>query len=163
MDLFDKDLQELVAKGKTQGYLTYDEVTRYLPDEAMNPEKLDNLLMALDEQGINLVNEAPETEFLDVFPGGLRRPGSPSGPVDDGPEGGIAEAALRLAPDEVAKWSNDPDPPLPQPDGRDPALVAGGRDRPGQEDRGHPQAVPPHRAGLQPGYAEHGEHPYQGP
>ncbi len=108
MDLFDKDLQELVAKGKTQGYLTYDEVTRYLPDEAMNPEKLDNLLLALDERDINLVNEAPETEYLDIFPGGLHRPTLPSGAMDGVPEGGTAETALRLAPDEVAKWSNDP-------------------------------------------------------
>ncbi|HWB00012.1 MAG TPA: RNA polymerase sigma factor region1.1 domain-containing protein, partial [Pirellulales bacterium] len=45
MDLADKDLQELVATGKTQGYLTYDQVNDYLPDEAVNPDKLDNLLM----------------------------------------------------------------------------------------------------------------------
>jgi RNA polymerase primary sigma factor len=108
VDLFDKDLQELVAKGKTQGYLTYDEVTCYLPDEAVNPEKIDNLLLALDERGITLVDEAPETEFLDIFPGGLHRSKLQSGGNDDVPEGGIAEAALRLAPDEVAKWSNDP-------------------------------------------------------
>jgi len=54
-----KDLDELVAKGKTQGYLTYDQVNDYLPDEAVNPEKLDSLLIALDELGIELVNEAP--------------------------------------------------------------------------------------------------------
>ena len=65
MDHFDKELQELVVKGKSQGYLTYDEVTRYLPDEAMDPEKLDNLLVALDEQGITLVNEAQAEAFAE--------------------------------------------------------------------------------------------------
>ena len=59
VDHCDKDLDELVAKGKTQGYLTYDEVNDYLPDEAVNPEKLDNLLMALDEAGIELVTDPP--------------------------------------------------------------------------------------------------------
>ena len=59
MDQMDKDLQDLVATGKDQGYLTYDQVNDYLPDEAVNPEKLDNLLMALEDQGIELVNEVP--------------------------------------------------------------------------------------------------------
>jgi len=62
MDHCDMELSELVAKGKAQGYLTYDEVNDYLPDEAVDPEKLDSLLVALDEMGIELVTEAPETE-----------------------------------------------------------------------------------------------------
>ena len=53
MDSMDKDLSALVSQGKSQGYLTYDQVNAYLPDEAVNPEKLDNLLMALEEMGID--------------------------------------------------------------------------------------------------------------
>ena len=59
MDRSVADLNELVAQGKLQGYLTYDQVNAYLPDEAVNPEKLDNLLMALDEAGIELLNDPP--------------------------------------------------------------------------------------------------------
>jgi RNA polymerase primary sigma factor len=59
VDHSNKDLDELVSKGKTQGYLTYDQVNDYLPDEAVNPEKLDSLLIALDELGIELCNEPP--------------------------------------------------------------------------------------------------------
>ena len=59
VDHSDKDLKELVAVGKSLGYLTYDQVNAYLPDEAANPEKLDNLLVALEEQGIHLVDEPP--------------------------------------------------------------------------------------------------------
>ena len=60
VDHSDKDLNELVATGKAQGYLTYDQVNAYLPDEAVSPEKLDNLLIALDEMGIQLVEEPIE-------------------------------------------------------------------------------------------------------
>ncbi len=62
MDNPTQGLQELVDKGKSQGYLTYDEVNNYLPDEDINPDKLDNLLIALDEIGIELVDEAPTKE-----------------------------------------------------------------------------------------------------
>jgi len=62
VDHCQKDLQVLVATGKTQGFLTYDQVNEYLPDQAVNPEKLDSLLVALDEIGIELVDEAPGVE-----------------------------------------------------------------------------------------------------
>jgi len=58
-------LQDLIEKGKAQGYLTYDEVNSYLPDEDVSPEKLDELLIALDERGIELLDEAPKEEFED--------------------------------------------------------------------------------------------------
>jgi RNA polymerase primary sigma factor len=66
VDHCDLDLQELVATGKAQGYLTYDQVNDYLPDEAVTPEKLDNLLIALEELGIELVTEAPEPDVADA-------------------------------------------------------------------------------------------------
>jgi len=65
VDLFEKELQELIARGKAQGYLTYDEVNAYLPDDEVDPYRLDNLLITLEEQGIDLVQEAPEAEFYD--------------------------------------------------------------------------------------------------
>ncbi|MCA9148672.1 MAG: sigma-70 family RNA polymerase sigma factor [Planctomycetales bacterium] len=59
MAYLDTDLDAILVKGRAQGYLTYDEVNAYLPDEDVNPAKLDNLLVALDERGIKLVNKAP--------------------------------------------------------------------------------------------------------
>jgi RNA polymerase primary sigma factor len=64
---FDKELRDLIATGKSQGYLTYDEVNRYLPDEGIHPEKLDNLLIALEEKGIELVDQAPAKTSDDDF------------------------------------------------------------------------------------------------
>ena len=68
MTYLDTDLKEIISKGREQGYLTYDEVNQYLPDEDVNPEKLDNLLFALDEKKIKLVEEAPKPEFEEVSP-----------------------------------------------------------------------------------------------
>ena len=59
MKHMEKDLQTLVVRGKSQGYLTYDDVNGYLPDQDLSPEKLDNLLVALEDMGIELVDKAP--------------------------------------------------------------------------------------------------------
>src|ERR1700683_5478803 len=54
----DEGLKTLIDSGKEKGYLTYTQVNEYLPDDAVNPEKLDQLLMLLAEQGIDLIDEA---------------------------------------------------------------------------------------------------------
>ncbi len=51
------DLENLVLIGRQQGYLTYDQVNEYLPDEANTAEKLDHLLVALERAGVNIVDE----------------------------------------------------------------------------------------------------------
>lgn len=61
MDPMAQDLEQLIALGTKRGFLTYDEVNSYLPDEDVSPEKLDNLLLAIEARGIDLVEEAPDT------------------------------------------------------------------------------------------------------
>ena len=55
----DGELAALIAAGRTAGYLTFDQVNAYLPDEAVDPEKIDALLVALEERGIELVDTPP--------------------------------------------------------------------------------------------------------
>jgi len=57
----DSDLSVLIKTGKKQGFLTYSQVNDYLPNEAVNPEKLDNLLMSLEDLGMEIV---PDKEPL---------------------------------------------------------------------------------------------------
>ncbi len=57
MELMDLEMQQLVAKAKAQGYLTYEDVNNYLPDEDVSSEKLDNLLVALERINIELVDQ----------------------------------------------------------------------------------------------------------
>jgi RNA polymerase primary sigma factor len=91
MDHMDEDLKALISKGKSQGFITYDEVNEYLPDEAVTPEKLDNLLIALDELGIELVTEAPGAEKKNAAP------------IDDDDAG-----ELTIPADQLPKLSDDP-------------------------------------------------------
>src|SRR5712692_6684021 len=58
----DEGLRALVESGKGKGYLTYSQVNDYLPDDAVNPEKLDQLLLILEEQGIELIDESEAEE-----------------------------------------------------------------------------------------------------
>jgi len=106
VDLFYTEMQELVARGRAQGYLTYDEVNAYLPDEEVDPYRLDSLIVALEELGIDLVNEAPEPEFYDAEKDA--RPETEASPKPDGapPQPGAAEVLSPLP--EPAKWSSDP-------------------------------------------------------
>ncbi len=104
----DQDLSELVATGKAQGYLTYDQVNEYLPDEAVNPDKLDSLLVALEDMGIELVEEAPEPRAeLAAFPEEEASAPLPPAPEIEAEAAPEDEAPSSLA-NEPAKWSDDP-------------------------------------------------------
>ncbi len=59
MELMDLELRQLVEKAKSQGYLTYGEVSCYLPDEDCNSDKLDSLLAMLEENNVLLVDAPP--------------------------------------------------------------------------------------------------------
>ena len=50
-------LKMLIDLGKRRGFLTFDQVNDYLPDEAASPERIHGLLETLDEMGIELINE----------------------------------------------------------------------------------------------------------
>ncbi|MCS7238354.1 MAG: sigma-70 family RNA polymerase sigma factor [Thermoguttaceae bacterium] len=94
MDLCQTDLQVLLAKGKAQGYLTYDQVAELLPDHLSDPVKLDSLLVLLSKERIELVNEPPDVSS--------DQPAAET-PADLPPE--LTETALT---GEGPRWSSDP-------------------------------------------------------
>ncbi|MCY2954271.1 MAG: RNA polymerase sigma factor RpoD [Planctomycetota bacterium] len=53
----------LIDLGKSRGYLTYDELNERLPDEVVSPDKLDSLLMMIDEMGIKLIDDMDILEY----------------------------------------------------------------------------------------------------
>src|SRR3954468_9186681 len=62
MEKLDDGLKSLLEQGKEKGYLTYSQVNDHLPDDDANPEKIDQLLLMLEEQGIELIDEAEAEE-----------------------------------------------------------------------------------------------------
>jgi len=56
--LFDSGLKTLVEKGKKCGFITYEEMNDELPDDNVSPDRLDSLLMTLDDLNIELIDEA---------------------------------------------------------------------------------------------------------
>ncbi len=48
---------ELISKGKEQGYLTYDQISEVLPEEMMSPEQIDETLMWFDDLEIEVVEK----------------------------------------------------------------------------------------------------------
>jgi RNA polymerase primary sigma factor len=88
----DHELQSLIAKGKAQGHLTYEEVSAYLPDEIEGTDRIDNLLAALDGLGISLI-DGPNAHHRALAE-------EPTAPSD-------AERSLLLA-DGLPSGSSDP-------------------------------------------------------
>ena len=91
METQSNDLEQLVLIGRQQGYLTYDQVNQYLPDEANTAEMLDHLLIALERAGVNIVDE---TDVEIEARNGLR--------VFNG------EESMSTTPTEIPKLTNDP-------------------------------------------------------
>jgi RNA polymerase primary sigma factor len=104
MDKLDEGLKTLLDLGKRRGFLTFDQVNDYLPDEASSPDKIHGLLESLDELGIELINEdEAEARLL------------ASGDSDDEPEELVDEPVDddegELTPedlDEISRRIDDP-------------------------------------------------------
>ena len=95
MEKIDDGLKALLESGKEKGYLTYSQVNDHLPDDDANPEKIDQLLILLEEQGIELIDESEVEE----------REGN-GGPVLD--DEARAELDLSFMDEEDSRRIDDP-------------------------------------------------------
>jgi RNA polymerase primary sigma factor len=59
-----KAIKSLLAKGKKQGYLTYDEINELLPEDMLSPEQIDETLMLFDENNIEVVDEKHQKKVV---------------------------------------------------------------------------------------------------
>lgn len=59
-------LEELIAKGKIQGYLTYTEITDHLPDDMADPDQIEDIVGLIEDIGIDVYEEAPDADLISV-------------------------------------------------------------------------------------------------
>src|SRR3954465_716186 len=93
MDKIDDGLRALLEQGKEKGYLTYGQVNDHLPDDDANPEKIDQLLIVLEDQGIELIEESEAEE---------REGGAPAA------EDAVSDLDLSFIEEEDSKRIDDP-------------------------------------------------------
>ena len=59
-----KAIKKLLAKGKKQGYLSYDEINELLPADMLSPEQIDETLIMFDENEIEVVDEKTKNKLI---------------------------------------------------------------------------------------------------
>ena len=62
---YSEQIEQLMELGRTQGYLTYAEISDLLPEDVIDPEYYDKLLQTLQhDAGIPVLDEAPESDEM---------------------------------------------------------------------------------------------------
>jgi len=57
-------LKTLIVLGKERGFLTYAEINDHLPDDILNSDQIDGVIGMINDMGIQVYEQAPDTEAL---------------------------------------------------------------------------------------------------
>lgn len=55
--LGEKALKQLLAQGKSRGYITYEELNEVLPEDKLSSEQIEDIMSMISEMGINVVED----------------------------------------------------------------------------------------------------------
>ena len=55
IDLNDAEIKKLLSRAKKRGYITYDQLNEALPQDQMSSEQIEDVMSALNEMGVNVV------------------------------------------------------------------------------------------------------------
>ena len=70
IDLNEASVKKLIARAKKRGYITYDEINEALPQDQMTSEQIEDIMAAISEMGVNIVENdeaAEQIAFADVL------------------------------------------------------------------------------------------------
>ncbi|HEU5284574.1 MAG TPA: RNA polymerase sigma factor RpoD [Burkholderiales bacterium] len=91
-------LKNLIVLGKERGYLTYAEINDHLPDDMLDAEQIENIISMINDMGIQVYDEAPDTEALLMAENAT--------PVPDEDAAEEAEAALSTVDSEFGRTTD---------------------------------------------------------
>src|SRR6478672_556709 len=100
IDLNEAQLKKLISRARKRGYITYDELNDALPQDQMSSEQIEDVMSALSEMGVNLVenedagDDDPQEEPAEDEPS-----------IEDGETGGLIAAPQRK---ETMDRTDDP-------------------------------------------------------
>src|SRR3954451_20918214 len=62
LDLNDASVKKLIARAKKRGIITVDELNEALPSDQMSPDQIEDVMSALNEMGVQVVESAESTD-----------------------------------------------------------------------------------------------------
>ncbi|MGB3377578.1 RNA polymerase sigma factor RpoD [Allopontixanthobacter sediminis] len=62
IDLNEASIKKLLSKARKRGYVTYDELNEALPQDQMSSEQIEDVMSAISEMGVNVVENDEEAE-----------------------------------------------------------------------------------------------------
>jgi RNA polymerase primary sigma factor len=97
------ELNQLIGLARKQGFLTYDQVNHYLPDEANDADRLNDLVVTLERLGVELVDgPAPALKLYESEP-------QDGAAILEQAEKDVAEAeAMAVPATDSPRITNDP-------------------------------------------------------
>ncbi len=108
IDPVEASFNDLVALGKQAKYVTWEQMNERLPDEAISPDKLELIMLRLDEEGIEMLDEAEaekvEAKRSSAKAGRNRKKGAKG----EGTVSALAVAEKELASDANTRRIDDP-------------------------------------------------------
>src|SRR4051794_4507838 len=96
LDLNDASIKKLIARAKKRGVVSYDELNKALPQDQMSSEQIEDVMSALNDMGINVVDSTEASDDDDEEEEKDAEPEEEVDPLDDG--GPRPAAAVKKEP-----------------------------------------------------------------
>ncbi len=97
IDLNEASVKKLIARAKRRGVITYDELNEALPQDQMSSEQIEDIMAAISEMGVNIVESDDDAQADDE---------------DDGPDeiDSDSDGSAPSRPDRSRPRHDDPGP-----------------------------------------------------